>query len=80
MRKLLFILIILLSCQEEDNGPRMGCSIGMRDGRIRLLRCCTREEHAAGNNVAAGGISYFGNYTQHQWIEVSNCNECDKYR
>jgi hypothetical protein len=76
----LILLTFLLSCS-EDPGPQMGCSTGVRDGKRHLLRCSTFDEHIAGNNVARGGISYFGNYSQHQWEKVKNCKECeDKYR
>ena len=73
-------LLLIGSCKEEDPGPQLGCSTGMRDGERKLLRCCTQKEHLAGNNEAAGGVSYFNNYTQHQWEPVSNCKKCeDKY-
>lgn len=88
MRKLTVLLLILFltagACQEEDKGPQMGCSIGIRIGEedlgYQLLRCCTNEQHLAGNNVQAGGISYFANYKQWKWEAVSDCSACDKYK
>jgi hypothetical protein len=76
----IFFLFLLLSCSEDDNGPQMGCSIGTRDGRVHLLRCATFDEYIAGNNIERGGISYFGNYSNHQWVKVKDCKECEKYR
>jgi len=87
MKKTLFTIFLLAaiwSCSEEDKGPQMGCSIGIRVGEedlgYQLLRCCTNEQHLAGNNVQAGGISYFANYKQWKWEAVSDCSACDKYK
>ena len=82
MKKYILLIFILLGCSEDEpNGPEMGCSTGMRDGKRHLLRCSTRDQHLAGNNEAAGGISYFANYTNWQWEPVKNCQICyDKYQ
>jgi hypothetical protein len=77
--KKIFILLMFFACQ-EDPGPQMGCSTGIRDGERKLLRCSTKEEHLAGSNVNAGGVSYFQNYTRHEWEPVRDCQICyDKY-
>lgn len=78
MKRLITIVMLAfaIACNQEDPGPQMGCSTGMRNGTRHLLRCCTREQWLAGNNEAAGGISYFQNYTDHQWKSVKDCKEC----
>lgn len=72
--KYLSILIILLlfSCSEEDETLK-GCSTGIRDGKRQLIRCATKEQHLAGNNVAAGGVGYFANYKNPQWEKCDQC-------
>lgn len=81
---IILILLFAIACNEEDKGPQMGCSLGVRIGQEdlghQLIRCATQEQHAAGNNVQAGGVSYFANYKQWTWEPVSDCKECDKYR
>lgn len=82
MRKLILIILILVinSCQQDDYVPKTGCQTGIRDGVRKLMRCCSKQEHLAGNNVAAGGISYFSNYTNQQLEPAGSCKECqDKY-
>lgn len=80
MKQILFLLL-LLGCQSESIEPeKIGCAIGVRDSRIQLIRCCTKSQFLAGSNEVAGGISYFTNYKNPQWVQVKSCNECDKYR
>lgn len=70
----------MVACSEDEPKVQVGCSTGMRDGKRQLVSCGTKEQYLAGSNVAAGGVSWFGNYTQHQWEPAKNCKECeDKY-
>jgi len=80
MKKTIFILALLAiaaSCTKET-GPQMGCMTGIPKGYTNraLIRCCTKEQYQAGNNVAAGGIASFTNYTSVTWTPVANCNDC----
>lgn len=71
-------MFALAQCS-EDEGPQMGCSTGIRKSggtERKLIRCCTRKEHLAGNNVDAGGIDRFDNYTDWEWEPVSDCDKC----
>jgi hypothetical protein len=81
MKNILIIaILIMFSCSEEAPEPQMGCITGVSksdpSGERVSMGCRTREQFLAGDNVSAGGVSYFGNYTQHQWKAVSDCDKC----
>lgn len=84
MRTVILVLLLSVACREDEPAPKTGCSLGIRIGEehegYQLIRCATKEQHAAGNNTQAGGIAYFANYKQWKWEPVNNCSECDKYR
>lgn len=73
-------LCISLSCSEDgEKGPQIGCMTGLpkSGGTDReLIRCCTKEQALAGDNVAAGGIARAKNYKNISWTPVNDCSEC----
>jgi hypothetical protein len=74
--KLFFaILFVCLACSDDDESSNIGCQTGIPKGSTDrvLIRCSTQQEHLAGNNVNAGGLSTFTNYTQHQWAKCGDC-------
>jgi len=76
----MLLAVLLLAGCSEDPGPQMGCMTGIPkvgDPVRTFMRCCTKQEYLAGNNVERGGISYFSNYTDHEWKPVSDCSKCD---
>ena len=75
----LFLMMLLLSCKEDDPGPQMGCSTGIRKstGNREVIRCCTQQDHLAGDNISQGGTDRFTLYLDHEWYEVSDCSECN---
>ena len=80
MKKLIFILLLFGCSKASDPAPATGCWTGMRDGKRQLIDCCLKKEYLAGNNVAAGGVSWCVNYTQWQWEPNRTCKQCqDKY-
>lgn len=85
MKRAIYIAMIFMtsaiSCSEEDM-PETGCVTGipLNGGDRVLVRCCTRAEFNAAANVAAGGVSYFWNYTDHQYEAGKTCKQCqDKW-
>jgi hypothetical protein len=77
---IIFCLIIISSCgpdlDHEDPNEGIGCMTGIpkTGGSQRvLMRCCTRKEYLAGENVNAGGVSYFNSYTDHKWEKCDDC-------
>jgi hypothetical protein len=80
MKKAIFVLLLVaaMGCAKEEAGPQMGCMTGIPKGYTNrgLIRCCTKEQYLAGNNVAAGGIASFTNYTSVTWTPISNCSDC----
>lgn len=79
MKKAIFILLLVaaIGCTKET-GPQMGCMTGIPKGYTNrgLIRCCTKEQYQAGNNVAAGGTANWTQFTNHQWTPIDNCNNC----
>jgi hypothetical protein len=80
-----FIIVIIAglvwlcsSCNNDE--VQMGCQTGILktgDPNERItIRCCTKEEHNAGSNVAIGGTDLFQYYTSVKWEPVKDCNEC----
>lgn len=82
MRRLLytaFLCICLAGCEkDEPEGEPMGCMTGIPQGQNYrvLIRCCTRREFLAGDNVNAGGTSNWTHYTRHEWVKVKKCGDC----
>jgi len=81
MKKLLFIILLLVSCDKDDedtNNSGVGCLTGYSKTtkKLELIRCCTYEQYTAGSNTSAGGTSSFANYTGHNWKAVNDCSEC----
>jgi len=80
MKKLLFIILLLVSCdkEDEDTNSGVGCLTGYSKTtkKLELIRCCTYKEYTAGSNTSAGGTSSFENYTGHNWKAVNDCSEC----
>ena len=79
--KIIFLLLAASGCHEDEKGPYdgMGCMTGVYKGgssdRVSM-GCHTHKTFLAGNNVAAGGLPYAGNYTQVRWEQVDDCSEC----
>lgn len=80
MKKLILaiMLVAFMGCESEDQDPNAGtgCMTGIPKGqnyRVQI-RCCTRQEFLAGNNVNAGGTSNWTSYTDHDWEKCSACN------
>lgn len=79
MKYTIIIFFLLLACKEEDPAPQQqvtdkGCQSGKTSkGDWVFLRCATYEQFQAGSNVSQGGISNFGNYTDHKWEKCSQC-------
>lgn len=79
---LIAIALIFSGCKDdEDVDPSdpntKGCLTGLTDQGTRvLIRCCTRNEYAAGSNASAGGTASWNLYTKHEWKAVKDCNEC----
>lgn len=76
MKRILF-LVLCIACSSEEPGPTIGCSIGVRGGKVHLLECSTKENFLQGSRH----LPYWNNYTQHKWVAAKNCQECyDKYQ
>jgi hypothetical protein len=79
MKNLLIILLFAaaMGCKEEDT-VQMGCQTGIYKGAtVRVfIRCCTQEEHLAGNNPAAGGSTLLTYFTSVKWAPIDDCNNC----
>jgi hypothetical protein len=82
MKQLLIILCVLcaFACgpdlEDEDPKAGIGCHTGIPksgNGDRILVRCCTHKEFLAGENVNAGGVSYFNAYTDHKWEKCDDC-------
>lgn len=77
MKKIIAVALLLfaLSCSDEEES-NIGCLTGILKGtNYRVtIRCCTRQEYLAGNNVNAGGTSNWTDYTSHDWEKCSACN------
>lgn len=76
------IILSLTDCNKRtDPAPLTGCWTGMRDGKRQLIDCCLKNEYLAGNNVAAGGVSWCVNYTDWKYEPSLTCQTCqDKYQ
>jgi hypothetical protein len=75
--KILILVLLLFACS-EDTTVQMGCQTGIIKGTtIRVaIRCCTKEQHSAGNNVAKGGTANFTDFTSIQWVPIDDCKYC----
>lgn len=65
-----------VSCSEDDEPKKeVKCLTGVNnDGDRVFIRCATKEQYLAGNNVAQGGTANWTNYKGHKWEECDNCN------
>jgi len=74
VRKILAILVIVCACTEPETDQ--GCLTGIPKsggtGRI-LIRCSTRQEYLAGNNVGAGGTVSWDSFISHEWEKCDDC-------
>jgi hypothetical protein len=79
MKKLFYILLVIaaMSCADEDT-VQMGCQTGILKGTTQRLyiRCCTREQHLAGANEAAGGSAAVSSYSNLEWTAIDKCENC----
>ena len=84
---IIFLCIALLLCCNKDNSITVdpnpkGCLTGIikscsSNCTRYLIRCCTKAEYAAGNNVAQGGTANLDLFRDWQWVEVKkDCSEC----
>lgn len=66
------------ACSEDDepeSKSKVRCLTGVNiDGDRVFIRCATKEQYMAGNNVSQGGTANWTNFTGHQWEECDNCN------
>lgn len=74
MKKIIFILLLFCSCEEEEVTD-LGCQTGIYKGTTDrvFMRCATRQQYMAGDNVNAGGISYSRNYDHQKWEKCDRC-------
>jgi len=71
---ILGLFLIIVSCEEKDNESNKKCITGVDSNMERVfIRCATREEFMAGNNVKKGGTANWENYEGHKWESCSNC-------
>jgi len=77
MKAIAIILLLLLSCGSPDDSE-MGCQTGVIKGTsIRVtIRCCTENQHEAGNNVTRGGTANFTDFTNVKWVPINDCKNC----
>lgn len=76
MKQVVLILALFaFSCSDDDPETENGCLTGIPTGATDrvLIKCSTREQYLAGNNVSAGGTASWNAYTGHQWAK---CNDC----
>lgn len=71
MKTILLLLLLCISCKEDDT--LMGCSTGVRNGSRELIRCATKQQHLAGNNISAGGVKHFTAFTNTKWEKCDQC-------
>jgi hypothetical protein len=82
MKTLITIILILalaVSCNNEEPGPQMGCQTGILKGGSTArvtIRCCTKEQHQAGDNTKIGGTNLFTYYSQVKWEAIDKCENC----
>ena len=71
------LLLIAVACSENET-VQMGCQTGILKGTTTrvTIRCCTQEEHFAGDNVANGGTKLFTYYSNVQWQPIDDCKNC----
>lgn len=76
MKKVIFICLLAFFACEEEPESNIGCMTGIPKGqnyRVQI-RCCTKQEYLAGNNVNAGGTSNWTSYEDHEWAKCGACN------
>lgn len=76
------LVLVASSCSSEDPQPEsnMGCVTGILKGSTSgdrvYIGCYTLKQYNAGNNVDAGGVAAFGNYTSLQFNKTNSCDDC----
>lgn len=76
MKRIILIIafISLFGCEDEpetDQGCMTGVPVGLNYSVH--IRCCTKQQYLAGNNVNAGGTANWASYTDHKWEKCSSC-------